>query len=59
MNWNAITDELEQGYILGGTQVQINWNNANDVSSQFQSIENGMQLMANGRVICYEHDGFE
>jgi len=35
MNWNTITDELEQGYILVGTQVQINWNNANDESLLF------------------------
>ena len=44
MNWNTITDELEQGYILVGTQVQINWNNANDELSLLEGIENGRLL---------------
>ena len=51
MNWNAITDELEHSYILDGTQVQIIWNNANDELSLLEGIENGMRLMANGRLL--------
>ena len=51
MNWNTITDELEHSYILDGTQVQIIWNNANDELSLLEGIENGMRLMANGRLL--------